>query len=351
MKNTAEKINSVYFLQTKELKKFLSACSKVTGSNTSLHSVTFASGNIYFSGSHTRIRYYHGNGFGCESRTVPFKFLAELVRASTGPVTVEITAEGIAFNGIACPVIDSIGVFNAPTHAPKLWNVPKKVLQHMLGCVSEESPKNYGSVVNFNDKHIVSTDGFRLNYWPVYTEGDRVNFLLKTSQAKVMLTIHSENMLLGVSEDSTEVQLIADDFTAWFRVPGIKYPNYAGVIPKLVESSAYVVKTKELASAVKLSLLNTGKDKAVTLTICNGLFHVSSKAHEKSEPCKIPVALVSEPKNPAERIITVNGKFLLDSLACAGDEIKITYSANEFDPIEVSQGFLKTIIVPMQLPS
>lgn len=136
-----------------------------------------------------------------------------------------------------------------------------------LKIAKKESPRNYGAVIQFTNKHAVATDGFRLSWCDLDLAGlPDAGITLPTWHAKVagMALEHADEVLLA--EDATTLYVVAKGYTFAFRLSAVKYPNWRGVLPQKPQSVTVDLESVK-EQAATLVRLKSSKTEATTVLI------------------------------------------------------------------------------------
>jgi DNA polymerase III sliding clamp (beta) subunit (PCNA family) len=192
----------------------------------------------------------------------------------------------------------------------------------------------------------VGTDGFRLSLCDVDTNpmGEFLASGVCLSKRAIgeLQKISSEGfefVTLSVSGDGTTLVAEVPDYKLYIRLSSVKYPNYAGVIPKKQASQVEVSRSQIQGMAKRILLAADKSSRALQLNISQSALTLSSKSTVGSEGREeFPLAGYSG----KDCHLAVNGKFLTDVFATTPSEMINLQFESEDDPI---------VIVPTSEPS
>ncbi len=183
-------------------------------------------------------------------------------------------------------------------------------LQRVIKCsgVSMESPRNYGTVINFHnsDHRIVGTDGYHLAH--ATASLNLPDFTLDVRNCNAIIKLPSSDRssdaqiyTWGLDVDAQTLTVSSLRYTLQLRTSQVKYPNYKAVIPK--PTCIPGIEIPQISDQLK-SLISIGdKSRAVDL-VCDG-----STLTVSNSVSQFQVAMMqSMPKR------RVNGRWLLDAL-------------------------------------
>ena len=208
------------------------------------------------------------------------------------------------------PVTDWLPVTNDGASYGKAF----KALKHL---VSTDSPRNYGTMIQCEGNRICATDGFRLSYFelPTLTPMGFPAFGLPLA-----LKLLKGSSSIQVSQDGSMIRLCAGHWTAYFRAPAVKFPNYQSVLP---------ANTKPLALEAAKAAIEQSEPKA--------------KIYSK-EPAKHTKANFTEVRTE-EGPIYFNPCFFRELKGF--DSFSFTDSKG---PLKATKGNQTYIVVPVKLP-
>jgi DNA polymerase-3 subunit beta len=294
---------------------------------------------------------------------VPAKLFSDVVRElPPGPVEISTDASWLTVKAgekksysMKLPLVEELAWRDAPsTQSTLATKLPAERVRYMIEqvqfCVAHESPRNYGAVAYLHktDDHtlrLVGTDGFRLSYCDITAEslGDFLPAgICLTKRAITELQRMScegfEFIELSLSSDGTTLIAEVPDYKLFIRLSSVKYPNYAGVLPRAQTSHIDVSRT-QIQSMAKRVLLAADKTKALQLNISQSSLTLSSKSAVGSEGREdFPLQGYSG----KDCRLAINGKFLSDVFSTTTSDMLHLQFENEDDPI---------VIVPSVEPS
>ena len=226
---------------------------------------------------------------------------------------------------------------------PPSIQLPSDRLAYMLEqagfCIAQESPRNYASVGYLHtpsegELRLVGTDGFRLSYCSVKTEGLEKGFLGKG----ITLSKRALNELLKLCyepEGKVSFSISHAGSVALAEVPGykvyillsaVKYPNYRSVLPKKLTKKIKVSRPVMQAMARRL-LLAADKTRALLLSFSDLTLKLSSKTLGSTEGHE-NIEIKGYTGDSCE--LALNGKYLTDIFStAASDNLVISFASEE----------------------
>lgn len=305
---------------------------------------------------------------------VQAKLFTEVVR-ELPPETITLSTEGswlVVTGGknnsytMKIPILEGLSWKEPPdtTEDAKAY-VPSIKLSYLINqvsfCVSQESPRNYGSVAYLHKcdetkLRLVGTDGYRLSHCDVEVELN--SDFLKQGLCLPKRTLVElskvcqegfESVELSISNDGSIICASVDGFQMFARLSSIKYPNYQGVIPNH-QPHQLSLSRSELQSVTKRVLIAADKNKALLLSFSKDSLTLSSKTMGSSEGTEsVPLdGYVGE-----DCQIAVNGKFLSDVFSVtSSEELSLAFSNNVGPivtaPMKEPEGcFSRHVLVPI----
>ena len=294
---------------------------------------------------------------------VPAKLFTDVVRElPPGPVEISTDKAWLTIKAgekksytMKIPLVDELVWRDAPnTSLTAVGKLPAERVRYMIEqvqfCIAHESPRNYGAVAYLHktDDHtlrLVGTDGFRLSYCDIQLEslGDFLPSgicLTKRAITEIqrMTSEGFEFIEISLSSDGTTLIAEVPEYKLFIRLSSVKYPNYAGVLPRLQSSEVEVSRT-QIQSMAKRVLLASDKSKALQLSISQSSLTLSSKSTVGSEG-REEFPLTGYTGKDCR--LAINGKFLSDVFSTTTSEMLNFQFENEDDPI---------VIVPSSEPS
>lgn len=256
-------------------------------------------------------------------------------------------AQGQWISGALCISVASGGE-DIPHRFPPVWHdrstemtVSSKDIKvwtrELLTVVTQDSPRNYGSVAYLGKDQIVGTDGFRLTYIdhtiPTELQGICIPHVALKALGKL-----TEASIWDVSEDRTIMRVRAGNTELICRLSAVNYPNYTGVLPTLGEYIDVPVCTTEL----KGLLTTSDKSKAITIDAGNGALTFRT-------PTSSFTLELSTYNTMTLRAI--NGKFLLDTIkGTKAPTFRLYFSQDIEGTVTVRLPSHSTVIVPIRRP-
>jgi DNA polymerase III sliding clamp (beta) subunit (PCNA family) len=233
----------------------------------------------------------------------------------------------------------------------------------VLSIIQRDSARNYGSVGQITAKDgdfsLVGTDGFRLafsRYGMLPEHAGRFDGLTLpyvVCEALLLAAKSKQNLWLGISEDRTVLACrIGTDGVAHFRTSAVKYPNYAGVIPKPKGMRSWGFDVKALRDAAKLAVKTTDKSRRVELA--SNAFGQLALRSRKEEGDPLSVHVVGAPGSFEMRegdCIHLNGGFLYEALASTKEKtgtLAIKREDFEEEPLSLTLGPVTFVLVPIK---
>lgn len=288
---------------------------------------------------------------GCKNGvvTVPARLLAEFVSNLPKSETVEMTAEGERVTIKAGEYTSSINGALADDF-PELPEIEEdKMVRFRLGieefkdglaqvmvAVSNDTTRPALTGVYFNTfeggLYLAATDGYRLAERKV----------LKKAEAEVAAIVPAASLrtvmgLLG--DEAEEIEVLFDDTQVRFRLGEVEvtsklidgsFPDYRQLIPKETEVRVDLPRD-ELTRVTKLAALfakEVGGSVVCETTTENETFAISSVANELGEnKSEIKTAVNMDGK------VTLNSRFLLDTLNVLGGKMVSFGFSNKLDPV------------------
>ncbi len=253
-----------------------------------------------------------------------------------------------------------------------LKTLPSDKMSYMIEqvqfCIMPDSPRVYGSVGYLHSPEkgvlrMVGTDGFRLSHCDVtlpeaqqknaeiFEKG--VNFSKRAIQ-EILRVCHQgyKDVSIGIDQEGKTALLQVENLQVFIRLVEIKYPSYAGVIPKTLSNEVEVGRP-HIATAVKRVLIAADKSRALRFEFDHENLVLQSRtsgSSESTEALKLPGFKTKKSS------ITVNGKFLSDILSTSNvDKLKISFQEDKledplvFFPMNEPEGcFSKHLLVPIK---
>ena len=288
---------------------------------------------------------------GCKNGvvTVPARLMAEFVSNLPRGEMVEMTAEGEKVMIRAGEYTSSINGALADDF-PELPEIEEdKAVKFTLGvdefkdglaqvmvAVSNDTTRPALTGVYFNTfeggLYLAATDGYRLAERKVLgkTEAEVVAIVPASSLRTVM-------GLLG--DEATEIEVLFDESQVRFRLGEVEvtsklisgsFPDYRQLIPKETEIKTELPRD-ELTRVTKLAALfakEVGGSVVCETSVENGAFAISSVANELGEnKSEIKTEVNADGK------VTLNSRFLLDTLNVLGGKVVSFGFSNKLDPV------------------
>jgi DNA polymerase III subunit beta len=208
--------------------------------------------------------------------------------------------------------------------------------------VSQDSPRNYGTVAYLHQpqpEHLrmVGTDGFRLAICDIDVKkefpnlGDGICLSKRAVLELARLTVEGfEEIELAISKDRTVLIAQVPDYQIFARLSSVKYPDYSAVLKKQSDNQLKLKKAVLQAVSRRVLLAADKKSRALQLSFSESSLTLSSKTMGSSEG-KETISL--EGYRGPTRKLTVNGKYLSDTLSVINSESLILVLRDENDPI------------------
>ncbi len=250
---------------------------------------------------------------------------------------------------IKIPVIDEMTWRDPPEFDEKRFTkLPTMKLSYMIEqmqfCVSQESPRNYGTVgylhkTSDQTLRLVGTDGYRLSHCeitlPLPNEFLAQGVCLSKralTELHRMCTEGFENIEIAVDHEQNTLLASLDGYKVFIRISAVKYPNYQGVLPKGALNSIEVSR-QHLQGVAKRVLLASDKSRALRLLFSDNTLTLSSKTMGSSEGKE----LIQIDKYDGEpRKLAVNGRFLTDVFsATTSAEIEMQFKTDNNDALVI----------------
>lgn len=202
-----------------------------------------------------------------------------------------------------------------------MLTLTKRDLKSMLSIINKYSPRNYGSVLYVSNDKIVATDGFRLSYIEKEIPDDLKDTCIPYDLIKAAASVTEKNDLVYLEKSEETLSLTVRRIKIEHRHSSIKYPNYKAVLPEKFEHTIELNR-KKFAATIKQKI----KDESS----CS-MKQIELPEFVGAEPC------------------LVNGGFLLNALT-VGETLTLSFNGPD-DPIMITSGDLKTVIVPIRRPT
>lgn len=288
---------------------------------------------------------------GCKNGvvTVPARLLAEFVGNLPKGEMVEMTAEGEKIEIRAGGYTSNINGAAADDF-PELPEIEEdKMVKFVLGsdefkegltqvmvAVSNDTTRPALTGVYFNTfeggLYLAATDGYRLAERRVLKKTD--------AEVRAIVPAASLRTVMGLlGDEAEEIEILFDDAQVRFRLGEVEvtsklingsFPDYRQLIPKETEIKVELPRD-ELTRVTKLAALfarEVGGSVICETSTENGAFMISSVANELGEN-------KSEIKTDvnADGKVTLNSRFLLDTLNVLGGKMVSFGFSNKLDPV------------------
>ncbi len=273
----------------------------------------------------------------------PLKQLSDVVSKLRSD-TVELSADSIVSDGMqfTIPRLD-IEYRNTPSieyQQSAMVNhkqlVPRLKQVMAGGGVSDQSPRNYGTVVLFDlDNHcIVGTDGYRLSKADCGIS--LPNFSISARACKAIASLPVTSAVWNYSDQyhGNCITVATTTHILSVRLSAVKYPNYVAVLPA---TPNVCISVPEFSNQLKALLALGDKAKLVTLSVSEVGITVSSKQGQFTIPNN-----AASGRSVKARLL--NGAFLLASMHSDTVELRFIEDAIG-DVTQVYSGEAQTVIV------
>jgi len=209
--------------------------------------------------------------------------------------------------------------------------------------VEEESPRNYGTVLCFDNSKdnystLVGTDGYRLAFSKFDKIVDMPNICLSKKAIDAIAYGFAGDLEFYLDSSNTTAFFVQGDIRLSVRLSNVNYPKYERVIPACL--MVITVNRMELLNFVERALLFSDKSKAVKFKIDNNILYVGELKTDQ----RIKLSHSVKPRE-----FSLNGKFVTDCLKTYKNEtITIGFAQNNDAPVSFILGENRTVIVPIQ---
>lgn len=263
-----------------------------------------------------------------------------------GPIFLISSTESGEFN-IKIPVIENTFWVEKPNLE---FDLPVRIsasnFQYLVDSVhysvSQDSPRNYGTVAFLHQPkpallRMVGTDGFRLALCDIELQTDIPSLAEGICLSKrgllelARLTNEGfEEIEISISKDRTALIAQVPDYQIYLRLSSVKYPDYGAVLKKQSTQVVHLKKAVLQAVSRRVLLAADKKSRALQLSFSHSSLTLSSKTMGSSEG-KETISL--DDHNGSNHKLTVNGKYLSDTLGVITSESLTLSLREENDPI------------------